>query len=230
MNPPERCAVLGCSRLTQRSAGKGFSETYCGGHIEHLRRHGHPDRPSYRRWELKPYRKAAQTWLKQHREHPAVRIAVTHLEALMWSQGRAKGADYQRGMVPKDKARNVLARLRDAGKTGEQLLEIVIVINAAYLELGPHGYPDWVSIQTGKLAKRLKGASGTITRDHEGRRMTEAHPHASSAWKRSWEKWPRSEGRYVRILGEMIREKVNQELTDRAVEEVRRPARGGSTP
>ncbi|MQX65147.1 hypothetical protein GHK78_19425 [Sinorhizobium meliloti] len=230
MNPPEPCAVLGCSRLTQRSAGKGFSETYCGGHIEHLRRHGHPDRRSYRGWELRPYRKAAQKWLKQHRDHPAVRLAVTRLDALMWSQGRAQSADYQRSMVPKDKARNALARLRDAGKAGEQLLEIVIIINACHLELGPHGYPDWVSIQIGKLAKRLKGASGTIMRDHEGRRMTEAHPHASSSWKRTWEKWPRSEGRYIRILGEMILEKVTQELTDSAGEGIRQIMQGGNTP
>ena len=144
----------------------------------------------------------------------------------MWSQDRAKPADRHRSMRPKDKARNVLARLREAGKTGEQLLEIIIIIRAAYLELGPHGYPDWVSIQIGKAAKRLRGASGTIQRDHDGRRWTEVYPHASPTWKRSWEKWPRSEGLYIRILGEMIQAKVSEDLLDKAVEEVTKRTRG----
>ncbi|OQM75239.1 hypothetical protein [Manganibacter manganicus] len=207
--PPEiaeRCAAFGCASLTQRSKGKGFSEVYCAQHIERIRRHGHPTRSSYRAWELKPYRQAAKAWLRLHQEDFYVRSAIAQLDSLMAVQGRSKDFYHQRSMLPKDKARNILARLHEAGKTGEKLLEIVLTIKAAHAELGPWGYPDWLHVQIAKQAKGLRGVSGT-----QYPCMVKKYAYRS----------PRGAGLYMRLLGAMIEERARDAADSEAVEEVR---------
>lgn len=204
---PERCAVFGCYRLTQRSAGRGLSETLCKRHAEHLRSHGHETRRSYSKAELEPFRQAAREWFRQHQHDAFVRGAIARLESLLSSQGRAEGLDRQRSMDPKDKARNTLARLHGAGKTGEQLFHIVLTIKAAHAELGPWGAPDWEAVQIAKQAKRLRGASGTRT-----------------GLPKQPMRWPRGEGIYMRHLGRMIEERAAYATDPEAVEEVRQRA------
>lgn len=200
---PQRCAIVPCNRPTQRSAGKGLSELLCKRHSEHLRSHGHETRKSYSKADLTPYRKAAREWYRWHRRDVHVAYAIASLESLMLSQGRAKDAYYQRSMAPKDKARNVLARLHEAGKTGEQLLLIVLTIKAAHAELGPWGAPDWEAVQIAKQAKRLRGAAGTRT-----------------GLPRLPMKFPRGEGLFMRHLGEMIEERAAPAIDRVAVEVV----------
>lgn len=203
---PQRCAVFMCNRLTQRSARKGLSEVYCKSHSEHLRRHGHETRRSYTKVELEPFRQAARDWLRQRRDDPFVSGAIARLESLMSSQGRPKDHYHQRSMVPKDKARNVLARLHEAGKTGEQLLLIVLAIQAAHAELGPWGAPDWQAVQIAKQAKKLRGASGTHYRDSPYRMPS---------------RYPRGEGIYMRLLGQMIEERAAHAIDRETVEDLR---------
>lgn len=190
---PEQCVVAGCQRPTQRSARKGLSETYCRVHMERQARHGHPTRPSYSKAELVPFRKAALDWYRQHQHEAHVRQAVARLTTLMSSQDRPKDHDQQAGMAPKDKARNVLARLHREGKTGEQLFLIVLSVRAAYAEIGPYGYPEFPLVVIAKQAKRLRGASGTHFRDSPYRVPS---------------KYPRPRGLYLRLLGEMIEERA----------------------
>ncbi|MCO5155578.1 MAG: hypothetical protein M9945_02320 [Aquamicrobium sp.] len=97
-------------------------------------------------------------------------------------------------MAPKDKARNVLARLHREGKTGEQLFLIVLSVRAAYAEIGPYGYPEFPLVVIAKQAKQLRGASGTHFRDSPYRFPS---------------KYPRPRGLYLRLLGEMIEETAN---------------------
>lgn len=198
---PEQCAIFGCTEQTQRSARRGLSEVLCKRHAEHLRSHGHETRRSYSKAELVPYRKAAQEWHRQRRHDAFVQGAIARLESLMSAQGRSKDAYYQRSMAPKDKARNVLARLHEAGKTGEQLFLIVLTIKAAHAELGPRGAPDWQAVQIAKQAKRLRGASGTRT-----------------GLPKQPMKYPRGEGLYMRHLGEMIEERAAHAIDREAVE------------
>lgn len=204
--PPEdgnqHCAIWQCPRPTQRSARKGLSDLYCKKHSERLRSHGHPTRKSYSKAELEPYRKAALEWYRWHKQDMHVAYAIASLESLMSSQGRAKDAYHQRGMAPKDKARNVLARLHEAEKTGLQLLLIVLTIKAAHAELGPWGAPDWEAVQIAKQAKRLRGAAGTVT-----------------GLPRMPRKYPRGEGLYMRHLGEMIEERAAFGIGRDAVDE-----------
>lgn len=201
---PERCIVFACNRPTQRSAHSGLSEEFCKQHSQRLRSHGHETRKSYSKAELLPYRAAAVEWLRQHRGDIYVVSAISKLESLMSSQGRSKDAYYQRSMRPLDKAKNVLARLHEAGKTGEQLLLIVLAVKAAHSELGPWGAPDWQAVQIAKQAKKLRGASGTVT-----------------GLYRLPRKYPRGEGIYMRHLGRMIDEKSSHAIDGHAVEEVK---------
>lgn len=205
---PESCVVTGCRRPTQRSASNGLSETYCRVHIEHEARHGHPTRSSYSKAELTPYREVARDWYRQHREAPHVRAAIMRLESLMSSQRRSKDHFHQRCMNARGKARNTLARLHEAGKTGEQLFLIVLSIRAAHAELGPHGYPEFPLVNIAKQAKRLRGAAGTHFR--EG-------PYQMPS------RYPRPRGIYLRVLGEMIEERAG--VDRETIEEIRRRAR-----
>ena len=206
--PPERCAVFGCKRLTQRSAGKGLNEALCKPHSEHLRRHGHESQRSYSKADLEPYRKAALEWYRQRRKDPQITRAIASLESLMASQGRSKDANYQRSMSPEDKARNTLARLHEARKTGLQLLLIVAAVRAAHEDLGPRGAPDWLPVQIAKQAKRLRGSVGTKT----------GLPHAPL-------KWPRGEGIYMRHLGRMIEERAAYAIDGEAIKDIREVAK-----
>lgn len=206
---PTPCVIPGCPRLTDRSSGRGLSDTYCRIHLEHQSRHGHPTRPSFSKADLTPFRRAAEKWYRQHREDANVRHAIARLESLMASQGRSKDHDHQRSMPPKAKARNVLARLNEAGKSGERLFLITLAIRAAYAELGPQGYPEFPHVQIAKQAKRLRGASGTHYRDGPYRLPS---------------KYPRPRGLYLRILGHMIEERADIDReTIEAVREAARP-------
>lgn len=205
---PQPCAIPGCKRLTQRSSRKGLSETYCHRHVEHLRSHGHITRKSYSKAELEPFRQPVARWLREHREDPNVQAAIARLGTLMATQGRPKDAYEQRGMVPKAKARNELARLYAAGKSGEQLLGIVLTIRAAHAELGPWDSPDWYHVQIAKQAKRLRGARSTPYRD-----------------KRFPPRYPRGEGIFMRILGKSIDAKAACAIDGETIEYIRRQAR-----
>ncbi len=205
--PPEdgnqRCAVWQCPHPTQRSARKGLSELYCKKHSQRMRSHGHETRRSYSKAELDPYRAAALEWYRRHKRDVHVAYAIASLESLMASQGRSKDIYQQRGMAPKDKARNVLARLHEGEKTGLQLLLITLTIKAAHAELGPWGAPDWEAVQIAKQAKRLRGTAGTRT-----------------GLPRQPIKWPRGEGLYMRHLGQMIEERAAYGIDREDVEEV----------
>jgi hypothetical protein len=201
----EPCAVFGCKRLTQRSSGRGLSGTLCRQHGERVRYHGHETRKSYSKADLTPFREAAREWYQQHEHDAYVQRAIARLGSLMSSQGHSKDAYHQRVMPPKDKARNTLARLHEAGKTGEQLFLIVLSIKAAHSELGPWGAPDWPFVQIAKQAKKLRGASGTHYRDG---------PYRMPA------RYPRGEGQFMVHLGQMIEERAAYAIDRETVEEV----------
>jgi len=184
---PMRCAALGCQRPTQRSNGKGLSELLCKQHVEFKRRHGTTWKKSYSAALLAPYRKAAQQWLRDRSGDPHVVRVVAALDALIGGSGRAETAGHVRWKTPDGKARLALARLRVAGKRGIQLLEITLTIKATIHAIGPRGDREFMKVQISKLVHRL--ASGT---------------HIKSAIYGNVSKYPRPEGRVMRILGHMV--------------------------
>lgn len=203
---PEECLILGCPRFTQRSARKGLSTNYCKVHQNRIRRHGHPTRQSYKATELDPYQRAARAWIKEHRETPRVAAAVGRLLSTIMTAGRPLRHGYHAGAAPQEKARSVLARLHEAGKSGEQLLEAALAVRAISLDDGPRGWPGWAPVQLAKVIKRLRGVSGT-------------HPCKRGVALPS--KYPRSEGSYMRILGEQIMERASIAIEEVAIGEVR---------
>ncbi|MGO4836626.1 hypothetical protein AB4144_30710, partial [Rhizobiaceae sp. 2RAB30] len=138
-----------------------------------------------------------------HRATPAVREAAHSLDSLLASSGRPESAFKLRGRSPNERARIALARLYAAGKSGAQLLEIVLTIKATMRAIGPEGNPEFQHVQIAKLVHRL--ASGTILRNHEGRPYRDFYRGKPSLFER----YPRAEGIFMRLLGERIRERAD---------------------
>jgi hypothetical protein len=185
--PARKCSALGCLRLTQRSSGKGLSESHCKQHVEFHRRHGSYWQKSYSATQLAPYRRAAQSWLRSRANDREVHSVITALDALLSHSGPPERAHDLRGLSPERRARIALARVRQAGIRGERLLEITLTIKAIMSDLGPRADPEFMQVQIAKLVHRL--ASGT-------------HKTRSGFPMRS--KYPRAEGRVMRVLGNEV--------------------------
>ena len=201
--PHQQCTAFDCSRPTQRSSGTGLSEAYCKQHIEFRRRHGSTWRRSYKVSEILPYRKAAKRWLGEHRADPMTARVISALDAMIARSGPAKSAHDLRWLSPQDRADQVISRLREAGIPGKRLLEFTLTIKAAMADIGPRANPEFMQVQIAKMAHRLN--SGT-TRTPSGLPMRP--------------KYPRPEGRFMRVLGHMIEDLAGIAATPEAVREV----------
>ncbi len=206
---PRRCAAWGCQNLTQRSARNGLSDTLCKRHVEFRRRHGTHWRRSYTMAELGPFQAAARLWLKTHRDEATVVRVVSALGDLIAGSGGPRKAQEARWLSTEEKVRNALARLREAGKRGEQLLLITLTVKAAQLALGPRANVEFQHVQIAKMAHRL--ASGT---------------HFRSAKYRTLSRYPRAEGIFMRLLGQTIEDIAGIVADSEAVREVAEAAGG----
>lgn len=200
---PRRCAAHGCKNLTQRSARNGLSETLCKRHVEFRRRHGTYWRRSYTMAELGPFQAAARRWLKAHRGDRSLGQVVAALNGLLAGSGAARTAQDARWAGTEEKVRNALARLHEAGKSGEQLLLITLTVKAAQSALGPRANPEFQYVQIAKMAHRL--ASGT---------------HVRSALYGTFSRYPRAEGAFMRLLGQTIEDIAGIVADSEAVREV----------
>lgn len=198
-----RCAVFGCPQPAQRAAANGLSHTYCKRHVEHIRRHGHSHMKTPKKAALEPYRKAARNWLARHRGELAVGRVLTALDGMLQNAGRPINAYRLRGETPEARARNVLARNREAGKTGEDLLTIVLALRAYIAEHGPRGATDYRHTQIAKLMHRISSGSN---------RTPSGFPIP--------QKNPRPEGRFMVYLGRRVDDIASIAADDDAVEEV----------
>lgn len=198
-----RCNVLGCSRSTQRASGTGLSETHCKYHVEFHRRHGSYWRRSYLKAQLEPFRQAATKWLSARQDHPNVVRVVKYLQHLIDNSGRRYSAYDVRWLDPDQRTNAVLANLREEGKTGEQLLIIVLTIHTAVSELGPRGDREFRAVQIAKLIHRL--ASGT---------------HKTKSGFPIPSKYPRPEGVFMRTLGRRVEDVAAIAFTPEDIQEV----------
>ncbi|MXN66711.1 hypothetical protein GR183_17490 [Stappia sp. GBMRC 2046] len=129
----------------------------------------------------------------------------------MESAGEAEIATRLRGLSAEKRARIAFARLREAEIEPERLLAIHIAVSAIIEDdRGSHNVPEFRLVQTAKAAHRL--ASGT-------HRAWERERSDGSTFKTELHAYPKSAGRVLRILGQMI--ETDCELaTERAVEPV----------
>lgn len=201
--PPAQCSAFPCTRPTQRSAGNGLSDAYCKKHVEFKRRHGDSSFRSYKITQIAPYRRAAKKWIDEYRRDQTVSEVILRLDAWIASAGVSKSAYQLRWLSPDQRARQVMARLREAGIPGRRLLEITLTIKATMAELGPRAHPEFQYVQIAKMAHRLN--SGTA-------QTPSGFPIKP--------KYPRAEGHFMRVLGRWIEDTAALAATPEAVEEV----------
>lgn len=187
----DRCAIFGCGRLPQARAGRGASLTHCRYHVQYRNRHGSFWKGTYTAAELKPYRRAAESYLKAHMSDYWVAHALTTVQSLMNHAGPVERmVDVKRMRQPADKARAAFARMRRAEIPPLRLLVNHLAVTMAVREdpirPGDEG-DDYRITQCGKRALRV--ASGY---------------HSKYGPGMQYDVYPRSSGRAIRHIGRML--------------------------
>jgi hypothetical protein len=206
-----RCPIPGCGRPSQALAGRGLSLYHCRYHIQFKNRHGSLWKSSYRAAELRPYRRAAERYLKANAGEFWIAAALQALRRLMDGAGPVERvSDVLHFLTPPQKARAALARLRRREIPPERMLAIHLAVTGAVAEdpIGPGGPPNEYRLtQIAKAVHRL--ASG-----YDG----------FYGPRSAHERYPRSSGLALRHLGRLIdqccehvaREHLNAILTLKA--------------
>lgn len=183
--------MVGCKKPPGNASGDGLGR-FCKSHLEHHRRHGDPLKGSYKAAEVAPHKKAAVAWIKQHRDDAFVTAALGGVEAAMVGAGRAIEAHQLRGLATGDKARAVWARIRDKGRTPDEVLANILGVAMRYASDYQRAKPEHRTVQIGKALNRLGG--GRV------KRWNVEHPDAvNGVLTLRW--FPASEGLVLRELG-----------------------------
>jgi hypothetical protein len=189
------CAIFGCPNPTRAASGRGLNRLYCRSHEDRFQRHGSYVKDSYSGGELRPYRTAAERWIKGHESEPLVRGALVAVEALLRA-GRPEEAFRLRGLSPADRARVAWGRLRVAKVSPVRLLAAWLAVE---LRLADDPQPDWhpeyKQVQAAKVIHRM--ASGTHKRWEQERSGGQIHIV-------EMHKYPASRGRVLRHLGKAL--------------------------
>lgn len=194
---PDPITGQACSRPTSRAERSGLSAFVCRYHQQHRQRHGSTWCKSPRAAVIKPYVAAALAYIETHRCDPYILAALAALSDLIRRAGPVEIATRLRGLAPAHRAKIALARLRENGVKPERLLAVSLAL-AALLEEAPANMPRTREYQLVAVAKAVhRLASGTH------RRWTAPQPDGSIR-KIEMHAYPRSSGRVLRHLGEMI--------------------------
>jgi hypothetical protein len=144
--------------------------------------------------ELRPYVKAASSWLVVHRASVDVGVALQELNWVLAFAGRVDPAMNLRGQSAAYRAKVAFARLREAGIEPHRLLAIYLGVSALMEDdLGSHRVKEFRIVQVAKAVHRL--ASGTHRRwenHYAGSGQIELHAY------------PRSSGLVLRRIGDAI--------------------------
>lgn len=213
-----RCAVSdpktgkACGRPTARAARQGLNAFTCRYHQQFKQRHGSHWCRSPSAETLRPYTTAASELLKSKAGDPFVVAAFAGLSLTMASAGPVEIATRLRGLPPEQRARVALARLRNAGMPPARLIAICLAVHALFEDAPElvHRTREYRIVAIAKAAHRL--ASGThkvwSVAQTDGR-LKHVEMHA----------YPRSSGRVLLYLGEMI-EKECEWVIERDLKEV----------
>lgn len=162
---------------------------------------------------MRPYLKAGLRLIEQNRDELFVKAALAGIEGLMRSAGKATIAPRLKGLSPGERARVALARLREAGIKSERLLATVLAVHAL-IEDAPehvHRIRDWRIVAIAKAAHRL--ASGHHVR------YEAADEETGKVYRSDYHAYPRSSGRVLRHLGELL-EREAEHVIDRHLADV----------
>lgn len=186
------CPVPGCGRKVERTMGTGLSLTHCRYHIQFRNRHGSFWKKSYSAAELRPYREAASRCTKCPHNDGPLGVALANLQWMLDTSGPVKRVIDTFRLDPKSKARAAIARMREARVSPLKLLINCIAVTAAVHNDpirggGPADY--YRHVQIAKACRRT--ASGS---------------HAVYGPGSRHDRYPRSGGRFLPVLGKMIDE------------------------
>jgi hypothetical protein len=198
------CTIIGCGKPTQRAAKSGLAIALCRKHQLHRQRHGSPFCPSPSATTLKPYLTAASLFIEAHRNDIFVKAALADLRDLLEFAGPVIIATRLRGLPPNQRAKVALARLREAEIKPERLLAITLAVHAL-IEDAPeacHRINEWTLVAVAKAAHRLASGFHRVWElpDDQGRIVQRRERHT----------YPRSSGRVLRHLGQMIEKKCKR--------------------
>ena len=209
---PDPITGKACGRPTARAAKEGLNAFTCRYHQQHKQRHGSHWCKSPAATVLRPYVSAARKFIRNNRNDPYVIAALNGLGGIMASAGEVDIATRFKGLSPDRRAKMALARLRDAGIKPERLLAISLSVPALMEDApeGLHRTSEWRTVAIAKAAHRL--ASGTH------RRWPVAQPDGSTV-DIVMHAYPRSSGRVLRHLGEMV-EKECEWVVDKHLSEL----------
>lgn len=185
-----RCAIFGCGRPTQAREGKGLSATHCRYHVQWKNRHGSYWKGTYSAAELRPYRLAADRYLRAHAADFWIAAALNGLRATLDGAGPNERVVDVLRMSPARKARAALARMRTNGVPAERLLRIYFAVSACVVE---------DVIQPG-----LDGDEYRLTQIGKAAMRTASGYHSVYGQNSRYDRYPRSGGQALRIIGRTI--------------------------
>jgi hypothetical protein len=199
------CVVPGCERRTMLMSGKGLSGHYCKLHIQFKARHGSMWHRSYSAMDLKPYLRAATSYISPRLvavtgpllTDPTIRNAVDRLAFMI------EGAPYEQatrlnGLPATTRADIAFGRFRKRGVKPEKLLALTLAVCALITD-DPRAdkTPEFRRVQIAKACHRR--ASGF---------------HKVWSERSSLHVFARSTGRVLRILGKMLEERCEAAIHD----------------
>jgi hypothetical protein len=204
-----KCLIPGCSRLSEKSEGRGLAQFHCRYHTQFKARHGSYWHGTYKASDLRPYIRCAEGWIKEQRDSPVYRGAYWHLEHVMAGNIRVEPATRLRGRSAAYRAGIALGRLRAANIPTTRLICIYLGL-AALIEddFGSHRTREFRIVQAAKAVHRL--ASGTH------RKWDVWDPLTGSTRSTELHAYPRSSGHVLRKIGETL-ETACDELARAAV-------------
>jgi hypothetical protein len=179
-------------------SGKGLSGRYCKHHIQFKSRHGSMWHKSYSAADLKPYLRAATSYINPRLlTDVSIRNAVDRLAFMI------EGAPYEqatrlRGLPATTRADIAFGRFRKRGVKPETLLALTLAVHALITD-DPRAdkTPEFRRVQIAKAAHRR--ASGF---------------HKVWSERSSLHAFARSTGRVLRILGKMLEERCEAAVVD----------------
>src|SRR5437763_7517126 len=105
------CTIPGCGRPPEARQGNGLSPTLCRFHRAHRGRHGSPFKPSYTSAELKPFIRAAESFVKAHKGDQEIQWSLARIAAELADAGPVQRVNDLPFLAPRAKARASLAML-----------------------------------------------------------------------------------------------------------------------
>lgn len=203
---PRRCWVFECPNPPGNASNNGLGR-YCRKHLEHLRRHGDPLKPSYTAAQVAPYRAAAEAWIAANSGDRWVKHALGKIGGLMRNAGRSVEVRDLRGLSTAQKAGATWARMRDRDVSPTNILAAVLGIAMTHEADHQKGKKEFRQVQIGKALNRMAG--GQIKR-------WPTHSTDPGLRKERVLRWfPASEGLVLRLLGKQAENAAEFLIPDR---------------